>query len=69
MEDQYEKRKNAKKERIAKNEYQRLRNVAKNTKRGGKSSSQTYKYFLSFFLYDYGQGIKCVLHNYRVVID
>ena len=35
-EDQYEKRKTAKKERIAKNEYQRLRNIAKNTKKGGK---------------------------------
>lgn len=36
MEDQYAKRKDAKKERIAKNEYQRLRNIAKTTKGGGR---------------------------------
>ncbi|XP_067938251.1 ribosome biogenesis regulatory protein homolog isoform X2 [Watersipora subatra] len=32
FEDQYEKRKTAKKERVAKNEYQRLKNLAKNNK-------------------------------------
>jgi len=35
FEDQYAKRKEAKSERVAKNEYQRLRNIAKNSKGKG----------------------------------
>lgn len=35
-EDQFEKKIQAKKERVAKNEYQRLRNIAKNRKIPGK---------------------------------
>jgi len=34
MEDQFEKRVKAKKERVAKNELQRLRNIARNSKKG-----------------------------------
>ena len=36
-EDQFEKRKKAKKERVAKNELQRLRNIARSQKSKGKS--------------------------------
>ena len=37
MEDQFEKRANAKKERVAKNEVQRLRNIARSQKGGLKA--------------------------------
>ena len=43
FEDQFEKRKTAKKERIAKNELQRLRNIKKNMK--GGSGNKTYEFF------------------------
>ena len=63
-EDQFEKRATLKKERIAKNEYQRLRNIARhnkiavpkvgvtgNTLTSPKEVSLSLSFFLSFFLY------------------
>lgn len=41
-EDQFEKKIQAKKERIAKNEYQRLRNIAKNKKIPGEEVTESF---------------------------